>query len=345
MIKNLLQEAFTLKEKKHYKHSIEVFYKALEFDNESSELLLEIAELYYLLENEERALNYIQQILDIEPIHIPSLKLLKHIFESKNALQEAEQTAKNIYCISKDGNDLIEVFKLLNKQGKFNEIFEYDIPIYNSEIYFELAFAKYYMKDFDKALEYLHKSIELNNNNQEALILLAQILFIKNLKDESFEISKQIKINTDNDELMSFLAQIELYKNNSTRAIEFLNIAIRKNNSCSEHYYHLGNIYYKKGEIALAKKNYNIAISLNPENKNYHFALANLYYSEKHYKKALEELKGNFFEAKLLKAVILYDTGYLALAKKELEKLLKEQPENTIALDYRNRILQELCLN
>ena len=35
MIKDLLQEAFALKESGHYKHSIEVFYKALELDNSS----------------------------------------------------------------------------------------------------------------------------------------------------------------------------------------------------------------------------------------------------------------------------------------------------------------------
>ena len=70
--------------------------------------------------------------------------------------------------------------------------------------------------------------------------------------------------------------------------------------------------------------------------------MANLYYTEKHYKKALEELKGNFFEAKLLQAVILYDTGYLALAKKQLIDLEKEQPDNYIVQEYKNKIDEEL---
>lgn len=345
MIKNLLQEAFALKEKKHYKHSIEIFYKALELDNESSELLLEIAELYYLLSNEERALSYIQQILDSDPMHIPTLKLLKQIFESKNALQEAEQTAKNIYCISKQIDDLVEIFKLLNKQGKFEEIFEYEIPTYNADICLELANAKYYLHRYDEALKILNDSIEQGEENQTILTLYAKILYTCNKKEECVRVCEKIILNNNNPELMSFLAQVELYKGNLDKAIEFLNIAIKKNNSCDEYYFNLGNIYYKKGDNILAKKNYNIAISLNPENKNYHFALANLYYSEKHYKKALEELKGNFFEAKLLKSVILYDTGYLALAKKELDKLQKEQPNNVIVQDYKNRIDKELSIS
>ena len=75
MIKNLLQEGFALKNRGHYKHAIEVFYKALELDNTSSELLLEIADLYYKMQNEERALNYIEQILDKNPEHVEALKL------------------------------------------------------------------------------------------------------------------------------------------------------------------------------------------------------------------------------------------------------------------------------
>ena len=55
MIKNLLQEGFALKDRGHYKHAIEVFYKALEEDNTSTELLFEIADLYYRMQNEESA--------------------------------------------------------------------------------------------------------------------------------------------------------------------------------------------------------------------------------------------------------------------------------------------------
>lgn len=94
MIKNLLQEGFALKDRGHYKHAIEVFYKALEEDNTSTELLFEIADLYYRMQNEERALNYIEQILDRVPEHITALKLLEKIFIDRNALAEAEQTAK-----------------------------------------------------------------------------------------------------------------------------------------------------------------------------------------------------------------------------------------------------------
>ena len=109
-----------------------------------------------------------------------------------------------------------------------------------------------------------------------------------------------------------------------------------------KYYYNIASTYFKLGDIQLAKKYYNLAISHNPQNQNYHFALANLYYSEKHYKRAMEELQGDFFEACLLKAIILYDTGYLAIAKKEFDGLVKNFPENEIVNDYKARIDGEL---
>ena len=324
MIKKCLQEAFILKEKKHYKHALEVFYKALEYDNTGVEILVEIANLYYLMNNEERALSYIEQILEIKPMHSIALKLLQKIFEDKHAYQEAEQTAKNIYCISGKADDLVEIFRLLNIQKKYEEIAGYKITLY------------------EIAINILNTILLGDKTNQEALILLAIIFYKQNKKEECAEIVKQININKTNLELLFFLSQLETEKQNYDNAIEYLNLAIKKNSLEGLYYYNLGSIYYKIGDFNLAQKNYNLAITLEPDNSSYHFALANLYYSQKLYKRALEELNGDFFEAKLLKAIILYDTGYLALAKKELLNLEKEQPTNHIVKEYKSKISQEL---
>ena len=81
--------------------------------------------------------------------------------------------------------------------------------------------------------------------------------------------------------------------------------AVKVSPETAEYYYNCASTYFKADELKPAKKFYNIAISLEPENPNYHFALANLYYSQKKYKRALEELNSNLFEAKLLKSIIL----------------------------------------
>ena len=144
---------------------------------------------------------------------------------------------------------------------------------------------------------------------------------------------------------MNFLGLVETYLENYKEAVSYFNNAIKQNRSNPEYYYNLANVCFKQRELALAKRNYNLAISICPENQNYHFALANLYYSEKHYKKALEELEGDFFEARFLKAIILYETGYLALARKELSELALEYPNREMVNEYMTRINSELGLN
>lgn len=344
MIKNLLQEGFALKDRGHYKHAIEVFYKALEEDNTSTELLYEIADLYYRMQNEERALGYIEQILDRAPEHITALKLLKQIFIDKHAYAEAEQTAKNIYCISHNSNDLAQIFKLLNLQGKFDEIFEYNVEFANTAIYLEQAKALFCKREFASAEKLLEKAIAEDKENQDTLLLLGQVYYAQGKKDLCLELASAISENNENAELLNFLGLIEDYKGNYKEACKYIQRAIKLDSNNDKYFYNLANMYFKQGDTMYAKRYYNLAISLNPHNPNYHFALANLYYSEKHYKRALEELPDNLFEANLLKVIILYDTGYLALAKQELNRLFAECPDNSILQEYSERIDNELGL-
>ena len=342
MIKNLLQEGFIQKNRGHYKNAVEVFYKALEEDNNSSELLFEIADLYYRMQNEEKSLSYIEQILAKNPEHIGALKLLQQIFIDKNAFAEAEQTAKNIYCISRNTADLVQIFKLLNRQGKFDEIFEYNVETPDVYIYIEQARAMYHKKELEKAEELLDKALAAEPDNQDTLLALGEVYYAGNKKELCSGILNKLDKNSKNPELLNFCGAVESYAGNFTAAKDFVLRAIKIAPDNGEYYFNLANIYFKQGDTTYAKQYYNHAISLEPEKINYHFALANLYYSEKHYKRALEELQYNFFEANLLKAIIYYDTGYLAVARRELNNLVQEQPDNPILIDYIERINKEL---
>lgn len=344
MIREILQQGFVLKEKGFYKRAIESFYKALEVDSSSLELLLEIAECYYFLNDEERALNYIELVLDKCPTHIGSLKLLKNIFINKKAFEEAEQTAKNIYCISKEQDDLVEIFELLNKQGRYAEIFTYQIDSESSSILYEKAFAKFHLGELNEALVFINRAIEIVRDDKK-LLLKGQILFAMNNRDECSNILNEITLKDSSAETLNFAGLVKQHECNFDEALKYFFAAIQANSKGDEYYYNCASTYFKKGNLPQAKKYYNLAISLAPENKNYHFALANLYYSEKNYKRAMEELNYDFFEANLLKAIILYDSGYLALAKKELDKLVLEQPNNELIIDYSRKIEEELKIS
>lgn len=341
MIKKIIQEAFVLKQNGYYKHAIEAFYKALELDNTSLELFLEIAESYYLMNDDEHALNYIEQILEKNPTHIDSLKLLKKIFIKKQAWNQAEQTAKNIYCISKDAKDLVEIFEFLNKQNRGEEIFEYEIENYNHNIYYEMAFAKLQIRDFSKAEELVNKALELEVNNKN-LLLKGTILFKQNKEDDCYEIIEGFDKENLDAAQNNFIGLILQYKGEYKEAIKYFSNAIKQAPKVDEYCYNCASTYFKMGDKTQARNFYNLAINLDPENRNYHFALANLYYSEKQYRRAMEELDYDFFEANLLKSIILYETGYVALAKKSLEKISDERPDNLVIQEYMQKVEEAL---
>ena len=342
MIKQLLKEGFILKSQGYYKHAIESFYKALEYDNTSAELFLEIADCYKLLGDEERAINYIEKILDKNPTHIGSLKLLKNIFIDKKAWAEAEQSAKNIYCISNNEEDLVELLSLLNKQEKYKDVLDFQTESTNCNILYERAYAEFMIGNFENAKNIIDNILSTDANNTKYQILKGKILYSLNDKDNCIKLIKEMNLDKENDELLNFVGLIEQYQGHLKTALDCFLEAIKTAPKKDEYYYNCASTYFKMGDIALAKKYYNLAISLNPENTNYHFALANLYYSERYYKRALEELYFDTFESRLLKSIILYDTGYMALARKEFQNLAEESPENPIVIKYNNMIKENL---
>ena len=72
-----ITKSFDLKRQGFYKPAIEMLYKALTIENNNVEILSQLGELYYLLENNQRAISYIEKTLEIDPLHIECLKLLK----------------------------------------------------------------------------------------------------------------------------------------------------------------------------------------------------------------------------------------------------------------------------
>ena len=342
MIKQLIKEGFILKSKGYYKHAIETFYKALELDNKSCELLLEIADAYYLMKDVERALNYIEQILEQDSKHIGSLNLLKKIFLNKKALREATQTAQNIYIISKNVKDLNEVLNLLNRQEHYQEVLEYNCETSNAETLYEKAYASLFCNEIESAENFISLALNQEPNNSKFQLLKGKILFKQGREDECADLVKQMNIDDKKADMLNFVGLVEQQQGNYKKAITYFQKAINLETKRDEFYYNCASTYFKMGDISFAKKYYNLAISMNPDNQNYHLALANLYYSEKQYRRALEELDFDFYEANLLKAVILFDSGYMALAKKGFDMLKAERPNDFVVNEYLDKIKEFL---
>ena len=99
-------------------------------------------------------------------------------------------------------------------QGRFDEIFEYNVENPNSSIYFEQAKALFYKKEFAKAQELLEKAIAEELGNQDILLLLGQVYYAQGKKDLCLELAAKISENDENAELLNFLGLLEDYKGN-----------------------------------------------------------------------------------------------------------------------------------
>lgn len=75
-----IKQAFDLKSQGCYKQAVEMLYKALEAENDNAEILFQLGELYFLLQNYGRASKYLERVLVKNPKHIDSLKLLRKIY-------------------------------------------------------------------------------------------------------------------------------------------------------------------------------------------------------------------------------------------------------------------------
>ncbi|MCD8377827.1 MAG: tetratricopeptide repeat protein, partial [Candidatus Gastranaerophilales bacterium] len=124
-MKNLMIEAFELKRKGYYKQAIEIYYKIMSAENDNIEILSELADLYFLLGNNERAIHYANKALEVDTEHVSSLSVLRRIYLKEQSYNDAENIAKKIYNITKSDLDLSELIDIFEYQQKYDEIVSY----------------------------------------------------------------------------------------------------------------------------------------------------------------------------------------------------------------------------
>lgn len=140
--------------------------------------------------------------------------------------------------------------------------------------YYNKGKESYFKEDYDEAIFYFKKSLEINKNFIEPLIELAKIFYEIENYDYAYDyINQALKLSTKKDELTIFSADIEL----------------------------------KLGRYEIAEKKYKEILSKDPLNLNAYNGLANLYLLTGRYslaKKSLDEIlktdKNNFFAISMM---------------------------------------------
>ena len=79
-----IKQAFELKSQQCYKQAIEMLYKALELESDNIEILFQLGELYFLLNNFARSQQYLEKVLSQNENHTESLEILEKIYVYSN---------------------------------------------------------------------------------------------------------------------------------------------------------------------------------------------------------------------------------------------------------------------
>lgn len=357
-----IKKSFELKDQGFYKPAIEMLYKALAMDSDNLEILAQLAHLYYLLENFERAVYYIDKVLDIAPAHLDCMFLLEEIYMQKGHLQLAKNTLDKIYEVQPTNKNLAKKINLLNKLQDFDEIkdIEGSLSEFDDDILYELACA--YNDNFDsqKAIELLEKGYENNNKNEKIVFMLGKIYYDNKFFDKSIKYFNELEMlikDRKSDEIeTSILAEVSNYlglfklnEQNFAKAIQYFLTAQKIDERNPEYAYNLGSVYFLDGWFDEALKSFNKAICLSPDNIDYHYALAYLYYQKKDYDKAAFEL--DFIKtldqhhslSNILSAMIIAKKGDLLAARKQLENIIANFDDD-FAYYSLSQIYKELSL-
>ena len=334
-MKQSMLEAFDLKKKGYYKQAIEIYYKLLATVTDNIEILTELADLYYLLHNNERANHYITKALDIDPKNISTLEVLYKIYFSEGDLAEAERIAREIYETTQSEHDLIKVLDILQIQNKNEELVELAKDKSEPECLYRLALALYNLKRYDEGTEVLEKILDTaDGKDLESILNLAiKIYYEQNKTEKVKEVLKKLEnIDVETAESLNYIGLSRLDEMKLDEAIEYFTRATKEDDKNPQYFYNMGQAYFLKGWFDEAKECFNKSICLNPSEEKYHYSIAYLYYKSGNYEMAKSHLNPEYFESKILLQVIKSEQGDLASPKIELEKLLNEYPDNETIL-------------
>jgi tetratricopeptide (TPR) repeat protein len=161
------------------------------------------------------------------------------------------------------------------------EMFQQDSPAVDTAIIYNTGLAAYNAQTWDKAAEYLEKSIKYNYGGGDAVLLLHQVY---GTMQDSIKMVKNLQTGfekyPEDDRLLTQLINYYLETKQNDQAMEYLNRAVASEPKNPTYYYARGVLYDQGQKYDEAIEDYKKALELD---NNYFDALFNLgviYYNE-----------------------------------------------------------------
>ena len=342
----LLKKAFEFKSKNKFDEAVISLSAALKLENgtnEKLELHSQLGELYILLGDLDNALKEFQNALSIDRNHKYSAQKCFDIYFNKKQYLKALHLAKEICEKEKNATNYLNYLKTLCELNKFGDVIE----IFNSldeniklepDILYLISLV-----DENKKEALLNRIIDLDDTHQKANLDLAKIAFEKN--DFNKVIQCCVSLDENIPEVSYYLGMIDFKRNNPNGAIEHLIYAIKNDNNNNDYYFDLAKIYidiaYFKEALECLKQSVKYSLVKNKkENLDEKYFLCGwIYFKEKDFQNALLNLnlvseKSSFYtNSKIIIQAVNIQNQNFSQAKKILEEIYEQQPQNPILLD------------
>lgn len=337
-----IKKAFEYKNAGDYKNAMDFFYKALAIENNSVEIMNELALLYSQLCQYDRAISLYEQIISKDTCPNSSKFDFALLCKKLNDKQKAKDTLLELYENNYDiEKTAIELFPLLiefNEQEKLVSLYKSaKVDFTDSMIFYFVGVAYSKINCKDLAQEYFKKAFSVSANNIDAGYSLAKALFDKELYTDSEKLLLELLNYCEDDRIFALLSEISYQNKRIEDSIKYYAFAIKINPRNAQYYYKLGVLYSLKGFVNEAEQSYCKAVSIEPENTLYNYTLAYLYYTNQKY--SLSEKLVDFIltidkeniSALALKSLLMIQNNELALAKIYIEKISKSKEKDDFA--------------
>jgi tetratricopeptide (TPR) repeat protein len=269
-----------------YDKAIEFFEKYNELVGDEEVSLTHLGKIYLNLKNKEKALSYFQRVLKLEPKNIETLSYLADIYlndknqdEAIKLLESIEEldpvneralfTLAEIYQNKKEQRKSMVYYKKLSLATLKNSANSRLL----SKSYTQIAHYYYDIQDYEKALEYYEKIIELNPEDYNSEYIYGELLKVNGKFRKSTEVMTQLlKKDPLNLEVMESLIE-SLFILNDYQTRTYLKMYM--DNTQNVNALFLGMDKYFSGDVKSAISSFSRVLKKNPNRISAHVGLLN----------------------------------------------------------------------
>ena len=357
-----IKKSFELKNSKLYKEAIEMLYKALECKNgeKNAEIISQIADLYTLLKNYERALEEYEKVLDIDENHTHSLDKISQIYFLLENYTKALEYSKKLLKTTNNPDYFINHLQILYKLkyfDKMKELYESsDIELKNnSQILYIMSKTGLYPKE-----EFLKRAVEKNNKLVKPCFDLAVLYWENENYKQAKDLFEHINKLEKNPLAYFYLGLIEHYEGNFFNAIDNYLESIKLDKTNDKCYFELAKAYIDinwldeaqialKSSIGILKLKNDTSLKLD----EHHFLLAWILSKQEDEKNAIlyldliDKNSKMYPNAQILKNTLKLNESNYIQAKEILEKYYTNNPDdakNPILIESLGKVYKQLKL-